>query len=192
MPLGSVESLRLSYKTGLGRLTQGYTAYLRRNIQETEASGPQKPKTRTASGPRHTNVSSTVNMTCLSNRFVNLGQVSPSISTESFNETVAPKSSADISRRCEGMITRETLNDLTTYSPELEAGTLGLLVIEPWRNVSHNVQHHPCESPAIQQALVSRIIKAQDLEQNGNFFLYSESVLRSLLRQKDDFELKTN
>ncbi|XP_026226146.1 uncharacterized protein LOC113169173 [Anabas testudineus] len=192
VPLGSVESLRLSYKTGLGRLTQGYTAYLRRNIQETEASGPQKPKTRTASGPRQTNVSSTVNMTCLSNRFVNLGQVSPSISTESFNETVAPKSSADISRRCEGMITRETLNDLTTYSPELEAGTLGLLVIEPWRNVSHNVQHHPCESPAIQQALVSRIIKAQDLEQNGNFFLYSESVLRSLLRQKDDFELKTN
>lgn len=77
-------------------------------------------------------------------------------------------------------------------STEEEAGALGLLIIEPWRNVSHNVRHRPCESPAIQQALVARIINAQDLERNQNFFLYPERVFQSLLRQKDDFELKRN
>lgn len=131
-------------------------------------------------------------MTCSSNYFFNVSQVSPSISTERFNETVAPSSSAEMSRGCEGMINRKTLNNSTRYIAEEEAGTLGLLVLEPWRNVSHNVKHHPCESPAIQQALVTRILNALDLDQNRNFFLYSERVFHSLLRQKDGFELKTN
>lgn len=175
-------SLRLSYKTGLSRLVQGYTAYLRRNIQETEASGPQKHKTKTATGPRQTNTSIITNMTCSSNHLFNVSQI---ISTERFNETVAPSSSADMSRGCDRLINNSSIT-------EEEAGTLGLLVIEPWRNVSHNVKHHTCESPAIQQALVTRILNALDLEQNGNFFLHSERALHSLLRQKDDFELKTN
>lgn len=34
VPKGSAESLRLSYKTGLGRLVQLYGAYLRRNVKE--------------------------------------------------------------------------------------------------------------------------------------------------------------
>lgn len=193
MPSGSVESLRISYKTGLNHLVQGYTAYLRRNLQESEASGPRKPKTRTASGPRQTNTSSIANMNCSSDHLFNDSLVSPSISTERFNETAAPNSTAEISRSCKGMINRKTLNNSTRYSmEEEETGTLGLLVIEPWRNVSHNVQHHPCESPAIQQALVTRIINAQDLERNRNFFLYPARVFHSLLRQRDDFELKTS
>lgn len=34
VPRGSAESLRLSYRTGLGRLVQLYAAYLRRNVKE--------------------------------------------------------------------------------------------------------------------------------------------------------------
>ncbi|KAM9846444.1 uncharacterized protein ACBR49_009746 [Aulostomus maculatus] len=134
VPVGSVESLRLSYKSGLGRLVQGYTTYLRSAIQETGAPGPWK---------------------------------------RGDERQVAPNASAG-------------------YNSNEESGMLGFLVIEPLRNVSHNVSHHPCESPAIQQALVSRIINAQDLERNRNFFLYPEKVFHSLLRQRDDFELKTN
>ncbi|KAF0038410.1 hypothetical protein F2P81_008894 [Scophthalmus maximus] len=73
VPLGSAESLRLSYKTGLGRLVQGYTAYLRRSIQET-APGPQKPQTRTTSRSTQTNTSSIPNVTCSSNNHFNVSQ----------------------------------------------------------------------------------------------------------------------
>ncbi|XP_056253650.1 uncharacterized protein LOC130182620 [Seriola aureovittata] len=210
VPLGTAESLRLSYKTGLSRLVQGYTAYLRRNIQETAAPGPRKPKTRTASGPRQTNTSSVTNMACSSNSVLNVSQVSPaSISTDRFNETIAPNSTAKMGRSCKTSGSREDFgvnvlkasdetavgmvnSNSTGFSREEDVGMLGLLVIESWSNVSHNVQHHPCESPAIQEALVTRIINAQDLERNRNFFLYPEKVFHSLLRQKNDFELKTN
>ncbi|XP_044077626.1 uncharacterized protein LOC122887952 [Siniperca chuatsi] len=201
VPVGSAESLRLSYKSGLGRLVQGYTAYLHRNIQETPR--PRKPRTRTVSGPRQTNTFSIANMTC-SNK---------NISTDKFNETTTPNSTADISGNCKtdgssedfgpnvpkvsnettvGVVKRKTLNNSASYRRGEKVGILGLLVIEQWRNVSHNVQHHPCESPAIQQALVTRIINAQDLERNRNFFLYPDKVFHRLLRQRDDFELKTN
>lgn len=212
MPFGSAESLRLSYKSSLGRLVQDYAAYLRRHVQETGAPRPQKPKTRTKGGPRQTTatISSQTNSSCLGHRLFNVSLVSPSNLTESFNETTTPNSTAEMSRICKtggsnedsglnvpegrdkttvGMISRNALN--STYGRDKGAGMLGLLVIEPSRNVSHNVQHHPCESPAIQQALVSRIIDAQDLDRNRNFFLYPEKVIHNLLRQKDDFELKT-
>ncbi|XP_071317558.1 uncharacterized protein [Trachinotus anak] len=213
VPLGTAESLRLSYKTGLSRLVQGYTAYLRRNIQETAAPEPQKPKIRTATGSRQTNKSSLTNMTCSSNHLFNVSQVSPvGISAERFNQTIAPNSTAEISGSCQthgsredfgvnvskgsnetdvGAVNRKPFTNSTEFREE-DAGMLGLLVIEPWRNVSHNVQHHPCESPAIQQALVTRIMTTQDLEQNRNFFLYPQKVFHSLLRQRNDFELKTN
>ncbi|GAA6232088.1 uncharacterized protein LOC108893356 [Lates japonicus] len=210
VPVGSTESLRLSYKTGLSRLVQGYTAYLRKNIQETAAPSPHKPKPRTADGPRQTNTSGVTNMTCSSNLLFNISQVNPSTSADTFNETNITNSTAEISRSCKTHGSREfgvnaskgsndpaemirnTLTNSTEYSREEEASMLGLLVIEPGRNVSHNVQHHPCESPAIQQALVTRIINAQDLERNRNFFLIPEKVFHSLLRQRNDFELKTN
>nr|XP_019941748.1 PREDICTED: uncharacterized protein LOC109628803 isoform X1 [Paralichthys olivaceus] len=211
VPLGSAESLRLSYKSGIGRLVQGYTAYLRRNIQET-APGSQKPSTGTTGRPRQTKTSNITNMACSGNHLFNGSQVSTSIST-GFNETTAPNSSADSSRSCETHGSREefgvsvskgsnetpvsmgdnkTLTNMTEYNRDEEAGMLGLLVIEPGRNVSHNVQHHPCESPAIQQALVTRVINAQDLERNGNVFLFPENILRNLCRQRNDLELKTS
>ncbi|XP_022050747.1 uncharacterized protein LOC110951810 [Acanthochromis polyacanthus] len=199
VPSGSAESLRLSYKSGLGLLIQGYTAYLRRNIQETEAPGPKKPRTGAADKPRQT--SSVTNVTC------------SGISADKFNDSASPNSTAGFSGSCktnrsnedfglsvvkgsndtsEDGISRNTLNTSSGYKGEEEASELGLLVIEPLRNVSHNVQHHPCQSPAIQQALVTRIINALDLERNRDFFLYSNRVFYSLLRQKNDFELKSN
>ncbi|XP_037605733.1 uncharacterized protein LOC119476365 isoform X2 [Sebastes umbrosus] len=187
VPPGSAESLRLSYKSALSRLVQGYTVYLHRNIQETPA--PRKPRTRTAAGPDRTN------MTCSSNHTFNDSLVG--ISTD--NETTTPKPTADISRSCEtdfglnvsnrsvetSEVNLKTLNG-TTGNEDVQ----GLLVIELLRNVSHNVQHHPCESPAIQQALVTRIINAQDLERNRNFFQYPEKVFQSLLRQRNDFKMR--
>ncbi|XP_034540091.1 uncharacterized protein LOC117813111 [Notolabrus celidotus] len=204
VPLGSAESLRLSYKSGVSRLVQGYTAYLHQNIQETPR--PRKPRLRR----RQSNTFSITNMTCSSNRLSNVGRVRPSISTD--NETT-PNSTADISRRCNreaaredfgpsvinkgnGTIVREIngkeLNTSAENSRGEEINQQGLLVIEPLRNVSHNVQHHPCESPIIQQALVMRIMNAQDLERNRNFFLYPERDFHSMLKQKEDFELRTN
>ncbi|KAI3373930.1 hypothetical protein L3Q82_022498 [Scortum barcoo] len=203
VPAGSVESLRLSYKSGLRHLVQGYTAYLHRNVKETGAPRPEKPKNRTTSGPRQTDTFSTANISCSSN----VSLVNLSMPTDSFNETTAPNSSADISRSCKtngsrehfglnkttaGTVNLKTLSNSSGFSSNDEVGTSGLLVIEPWRNVSHGVQHHPCESPAIQQALVTRIMNAQDLERNRNFFLYPEKVFHSLLRQRGDFELKIN
>ncbi|KAJ4929895.1 hypothetical protein JOQ06_018915 [Pogonophryne albipinna] len=191
VPLGSAESLRFSYKSALSHLVQGYTSYLHRNIQETPAS--RKPRARIVSRPENTNIS------CSSNHISNNSLVN-------FKDTITPNITAGNRRRCKANtpsgdfgskvtnrskvtvgVNRETLNDSIGYED-----IQGLLVIEPWRNVSHDVQHHPCKSPAIQQALVTRIINAQDLARNRNFFLYQEKVLLSFLRQSDDFELKTN
>ncbi|KAF3840686.1 hypothetical protein F7725_006548, partial [Dissostichus mawsoni] len=174
VPLGSAESLRFSYKSALSHLVQGYTSYLHRNIQETPAS--RKPRARIVSRPE--------------NKYQLLNLVN-------FNDTDTPNITAGNRRRCKANtpsgdfgskgtnrskvtvgVNRETLNDSIGYKD-----VQGLLVIEPWRNVSHDVQHHACKSPAIQQALVMRIINAQDLERNRNFFLYQEKVLLSFLRQ---------
>ncbi|XP_051257793.1 uncharacterized protein LOC127364363 [Dicentrarchus labrax] len=200
VPLGSAESLRLSYKSGLCRLVQDYATYLRRNIQETGAPRPRKPRTRTANGPRLTDTI----ISCSGNPLFN-----ESVSVDTFNETIKPNSTADISRSCKtngssedfgrnetkgtvGTETRKTLNSSTGRIAEEEVDTLGLLVIEPQRNVSHSVRHHPCESPAIQQALATRIFNAQDLERNRNFFRFPERSFHGLLRQRNDFELKTD
>lgn len=86
----------------------------------------------------------------------------------------------------------QTLDTPTGFSRDEEGGHLGLLVIEPQMNVSHSVQHHPCQAPAIQQALVTRIINAQDLDRNRNFFRYPDKVFLGLLRQREDFDLKTD
>ncbi|XP_054481149.1 uncharacterized protein LOC129113055 [Anoplopoma fimbria] len=201
VPQGSAESLRLSYKTAISHLVQGYKAYLHRNIKETPAT--QKPRTE---NPGQTNTLGRTNMTCLSNHIFNDSLVRAS--TDTFNETTTPKLTVDISRGCKtdgsvgdfGLhvsnrrnettdvpVNRKTLGNTTGHED-----VQGLLVIEPGRNVSHKVQHHPCQSPVIQQSLVTRIINAQDLERNRNFFLYPDKVFYRLLRQKDDFELKMN
>lgn len=207
MPSGSAESLRRSYKSGLARLVQDYTAYLRRTIQETAAPEPRKPRTRTCTVPGNTNTFNITNMPCLGNGLFNDSLVTAVVSTDKLNKTT--KSNINISRIYKThapsndfglnvpkggdnttvhMENRKTVNSSAGLGHENNT-ILGLLVIEPMRNVSHNVQHHPCESPAIQQALVTRIINAQDLERNRNFFRYPVKVFRSLLRQRDDFEL---
>ncbi|XP_047462255.1 uncharacterized protein LOC125020795 [Mugil cephalus] len=201
VPLGSVESLRLSYKSGLNHLVQRYTTYLRRSIKETGSPGPVQPRT---------NTSTPTNATC-SSFYVSL--TGPSVSADGFNMSTPPRLTAGDSRGCktdgsggdfglrlskksnvtaDAMISRKTLNSSadSNRKEEEEGGVLGLLVIEPSRNVSHNVQHRPCESPAIQQALVTRIMNAQDLQRNRNFFLYPDKVFHGLLRQRDHFDLE--
>ncbi|KAM4727126.1 uncharacterized protein FYW61_012765 [Anableps anableps] len=181
VPSGSIESLRLSYKTGLSRLVHGYVAYLRKNILETEAGGPLKQKAGPGSRMENSNTSR-----------ISDAMVNPADAT--------PNSTAEDNRSCTAFGFREvtgrnasTLNtSIRSCIREEEDGKLGLLVIEPQRKVRHNIQHHPCESPAIQEALVTRIMKAQDLRRNRDFFLYPEKVLQSLLRQRDDFELRAN
>ncbi|XP_028255432.1 uncharacterized protein LOC114431942 isoform X1 [Parambassis ranga] len=205
VPLGSAKSLRFSYKTGLNHLIQGYAAYLRRNIQETAAPGPHHTAINAASGPKET---SATNTTCSSSVLFNISLVSPSVSADIFNDSTTPNSTAgsckthgsteDVGLNEDrkgnndttvGMINKNTLNISAGHSRKEEEH---MLVIEPWRNVSHNVQHHPCESSAIQQALVTRIINAQDLERNRNFFIYREKAFQNLLRQREDFELRSN
>ncbi|KAM4544863.1 uncharacterized protein PAE49_017653 [Odontesthes bonariensis] len=174
VPMGSAEVLRLSYKSSLNHLVQGYKTYLRRNIQETEALGPRKPSYGTARGPRQTNISSIINMSCSNSLPFNVTLVRGN------NNTIKAAGN------------RKALKASTGDSREDEDSKLGLLVIEPQRNVSHNVQHHSCQSPAIQQALVNRIMNAQDLELNRNFFLYPGTFFHVLLKQRDDFELRAN
>ncbi|XP_072231790.1 uncharacterized protein [Leuresthes tenuis] len=210
VPKGSAESLRLSYKTSLDHLVQGYRTYLRRNVQETEALRPRKPSYGTARGPRQTNISSIINMSCSNSLPFNVTLVSQA---HKVNDSNTPSSTAGDNRGCKTDGSREDfelhqvrgnndtikaagnrkpLNGSTGNSREEDDSKLGLLVIEPQRNVSHNVQHHPCQSPAIQQALVNRIMNAQDLELNRNFFLHPGTIFHILLKQRDDFELRAN
>ncbi|XP_041864985.1 uncharacterized protein LOC121654773 [Melanotaenia boesemani] len=192
VPLGSAESLRLSYKTALNHLVQAYTAYLHRNIKETEAPGPQKLKSsQPASGPRETHMFNMTNMNFSSN--VGLAHPAHEVNkstTFQIKQDFGHDNLKGSNDTTEELRSRNTVS--FGYSREEEDSMFGLLVIEFQKNVSHGVQHHPCESPAIQQALVTRIMNSQDLERNRNFFLYSIRVLHSLLRQRDDFELKTN
>ncbi|CAJ1063429.1 uncharacterized protein LOC117813111 [Xyrichtys novacula] len=204
VPSGSAESLRRSYKTGFGQLIQGYTAYLFRNIRETPR--PRKPRART----RQNDIFSITNMTCSSDQLFNISLVDPSVSAD--NETTTTNSTGDTSKSCkrdapsedfgpsvikEGnetivrVVNKKEVNGSSENSIGEDVSQLGLLVIEPHRNVSHSVQHHPCESPAIQQALVTRIMNALDLVQSKNFFLHSERVLHSLFKQREDFEFTT-
>lgn len=148
-------------------------------------------------------------MPCLGNGLFNDSMVTAVVSTDKLNKTTKPNATANISTIYKtdlpsndfglnvpkgGDNTTVHMENRKTHNSSAGLGhedntVWGLLVIEPMRNVSHNVQHHPCESPAIQQALVTRIINAQDLERNRNFFRYPVKVFRSLLRQRADFEL---
>ncbi|CAN9501166.1 unnamed protein product [Ophioblennius macclurei] len=193
VPSGSVRSLRVSYKTGFNHLIQRYTTYLRNNIRETAA--PAEPgRARSRAESRQTQTS-TFNMTS-----VNVSSSVPLNISHNLNA----------SECCKTLVAGEdfALNNTTGRlsvddKPESELDSsatqhvmqeedgalLGLLVIEPLRNVSHAVHHHACQSPVIQQALVTRIVDAQDLQRNTNFFSSPEKVLQGLFRQAEDFEL---
>ncbi|KAM4629079.1 uncharacterized protein ACJ7VT_001462 isoform 2-T2 [Polymixia lowei] len=215
VPTGSAESLRLSYKTGFSRLVQGYTAYLRRNIQETAPPGTRGPSGQRQTSANRSNLSNMTslssnghnktNMTSFTRRFEvppvtgRLNQTSitnlPNKASGS-SEVIGLNGPKGSDKTAAATVSSNTstaseLNMSTGGSMTEELASHGLLVIEPLRNVSHRVQHHPCESSAIEQGLVTRIIDAQDLEDIREFFLYSEKLFRFLLRQSDGFELKT-
>lgn len=200
MPIGAAESLRRSCKSELNQLIEHYMVYLRRNIHEIAAPGPGKRKSRQSSVLKQTNTFNQTRVTCSGT-----GQIASSTATGKINETYASDAAANSSRKCIevlGQVSGRNVTNMNDRDPVgtekrkklsssagINSGALGLLVIEPLRNVSHSVQHHQCESPAIQQALVTRIMDALDMEQNKRFFQYPGRVFHSLLRQKGVFEL---
>lgn len=201
MPVGAAESLRRSFKSQLNQLIGHYTVYLRRNIRETAAPKPGKRKNRQSSVLRHAKMVNQTSPACSGTSTITSGTA-----TGELDELSASNAAANISRKCKREVLEEVsggnVTDVTDKNPVgtekrkklrhssgINSGALGLLVIEPLRNVSHSVQHHPCESPAIQQALVTRFMDALDMEQNKQFFQYPQKVFLSLLRQDDDFEI---
>lgn len=200
MPVGAAESLRRSCKSELNQLIMDYMVYLRRNIRETAAPRPRKRRNRQSGVLRQ---SSTFNQTSLTWSGPNL--IAASSTAGKINEPTASNAAANIGRKCKIEVLSDSsggnvteVDDKSAVGTEkrkrlssssgINSSAMGLLVIEPLRNVSHSVQHHQCESPAIQHALVSRIMDALDMEQNKHFFQYPENVFYSLLRQEDDFE----
>lgn len=197
VPLGSAQSFRLSYKTSLGHLIKKYTSYLRTNIQEVAPPRTKKPSTKADSKTKPTNLTHRTTTLDLSNSL----HCNVSLVTGAVNDS--RRINVTENRSCETDSFVKTLRDTNTtegagtsretsavHDSQEDKNSQGLLIIEPLRNISHSVRHHPCESQAIQEALVVRIMNAQDLERNRNFFLSPENVFQSLLRQTDDFELK--
>lgn len=219
MPPGSAESLRLSYKTAFSQLVQDYASYLRRNIRETPALGTHRPIAAQTGGqaleattshhltdngseqePSETNgtgvavcvevVVGNVSLACLKgqlnrttidvhNSTTATNQV-PTL-TRGFNEVIGHTGPTD---------TNVAVGSKRGGGAEHATASEGLLVIEAMRNVSHSVQHHACESPAIEQALATRLLDAQDLEESRDFFQYSQMLFNHLLGQRGDFDLK--
>lgn len=66
----------------------------------------------------------------------------------------------------------------------------GLLVIEPNRNVSHWVTHSPCESQAIENAIMTQIITAQRIQWSEDYFENLGKNINHLVRQRSNFEWK--
>lgn len=202
MPVGAAESLRRSCKSEFNHLIEHYMVYLRRNIHEIAAPRPGKRKSRQSSVLKQMNTSNQTSLTCSGT-----GRIVSSTITAKIDETKASDAAANRSRKCKtevlGQVSGPNVTNVIDRDPVItekkkkklsssagtDNGALGLLVIEPLRNVSHSVQHHQCESPAIQQALLTRIMDALDMEQNKHFFQYPGRVFHSLLRQKDGFEL---
>lgn len=201
MPVGAAESLRRSCKSELNQLIMDYMVYLRRNIRETAAPRPRNRRNRQSGVLRQ---SITFNQTSLTWSGPNL--IAASTAAGKINKPTASNGAANIGRKCKIEVLSDSSGGNVTEADDksaigtekrrqlsnssgINSSAMGLLVIEPLRNVSHSVQHHQCESPAIQDALVSRIMDALDMEQNKHFFQYPEKVFYSLLRQEDDFEL---
>uniref|UniRef100_H3CQC4 Uncharacterized protein n=1 Tax=Tetraodon nigroviridis TaxID=99883 RepID=H3CQC4_TETNG len=194
VPVGAAESLRRSYKSELNQLIEHYKVYLRRNVQVTAPPGPGKHKSRQSSVLKQTNPFNQTSLTCSGT-----APIPVSTTTGKNNETNASGAKAlevldqvsgqnVTNMKNRGSVGTEKKKKLSS-SAGISCGGLGLLVIEPLRNVSHSVQYHQCQSPAIQQALVTRIMDALDMEQNKHFFQYTGTVFHGLLRQKESFKL---
>lgn len=200
-PVGAVESLRRSCKSELNQLILDYMVYLRRNIHETAAPTTRKRRNRQSGVLRQIDTFNQSSLTCSGTSLI-----AASTTTGGIHEPTASNAAANITRKCKTEVLSDgsgqngtNVDDKNAVGTEkrmklsnsvgINSGALGLLIIEPLRNVSHSVQHHQCESPAIQQALVTRIMDALDMEHNKHFFQYTEKVFLSLLRQIHDFEM---
>lgn len=164
--------------------------YLRTNILEIAAPGTGKRKSRQSSVLKQTSRFNQTSLACSGT-----GQISSSTAAGTNASDAAASKSRKCRREVLGQVSGRNVTNMNDGRKKLSSsagsssGSLGLLVIEPLRNVSHSVQHHQCESPAIQQALLTRIMEALDMEQNKHFFQHPGKVFHSLFRQKDGFEL---
>lgn len=191
-PVGAVESLRRSCRSELNQLIADYMVYLRRNIHETAAPTTRKRRNRQSGVFRQTDTVNQTSLTCSGTTTGGIHEptnAAANMTRKCKTEALSDGSGQNVTnvdaKNPVGTEKRTKLNN----SVGINSGALGLLIIEPLRNVSHSVQHHQCQSPAIQQALVARIMDTLDMEHNKHFFQYTEKVFLSLLRQKDDFEL---
>lgn len=74
--------------------------------------------------------------------------------------------------------------------PSARTHAPGLLIIEPNRNVSHWVRHSPCESQAIENAILTQIIAAQRIQSSEDYLENLGKNIHLLVRQRTNFGLK--
>ncbi|XP_044038220.1 uncharacterized protein LOC122869357 isoform X1 [Siniperca chuatsi] len=84
---------------------------------------------------------------------------------------------------------REYLLKTVKVFPALSPGPSGLLIVEPLRNVSHDVYHRVCEHRAIQRTLVERFLSDQNLQRGKEFFQSSHKNHDALIAQLGHFQL---
>ncbi|KAK0133989.1 hypothetical protein N1851_030457 [Merluccius polli] len=216
VPPGSAESLRLSYRTAFSQLVLDYASYLRRNVRETPPTGTHRPvvaqpvgQTPEATTSHHLPHNGTERGLSETNGVGVAvcvgGNVSLACPKGHLNRTTADVRNSTTTTNQAAALTRGSNEVIGHTSPskrgaanlssggggtEHTTASEGLLVIETMRNVSHSVQHHACESPVIEQALATRLLDAQDLEESRDFFLYSHTLFNDLLGQRGDFDLR--
>ncbi|XP_067426293.1 uncharacterized protein [Thunnus thynnus] len=84
---------------------------------------------------------------------------------------------------------KEYLLKTVKVLPALSPGPSGLLIVEPLKNVSHEVRHRICERRAIQRALVENFLSAQNLQRGKEFFQSSHKHHEALMAQQGHFLL---
>ncbi|KAG5850333.1 hypothetical protein ANANG_G00081120, partial [Anguilla anguilla] len=65
----------------------------------------------------------------------------------------------------------------------------GVLVVEPSRNITHRVQHRPCESEGIANMMVRKVLEVQGLQRTVDFFEETGKHIESLINQRGNFSL---
>ncbi|XP_053194530.1 uncharacterized protein LOC128378966 isoform X2 [Scomber japonicus] len=82
---------------------------------------------------------------------------------------------------------KEYLLKTVKVLPALSPGPSGSLIVEPLRNVSHEVHHKVCEGKLIQRALAERFLSAQNLQRGKEFFQSSHKHNEALMAQQEHF-----
>ncbi|CAK6960237.1 uncharacterized protein LOC128378966 isoform X2 [Scomber scombrus] len=84
---------------------------------------------------------------------------------------------------------KEYLLKTVKVLPALSPGPSGSLIVEPLRNVSHEVHLKVCERKLIQRALAERFLSAQNLQRGKEFFQSSHKHHEALMAQQEHFVL---